>query len=183
MAGKFIREVTVEPYNPRWREMAAAESTLIRNALGDTVLDIVHIGSTSVPGLSAKPIIDFLVIVENLSVADERAGGLEKFGYVPMGEYGLPGRRFFKKGETPRTHHIHLYQRDSVFEIERHLAVPEYLSAHPDAAEVYGALKTELAGRFRTDIEGYMDGKNAFVRDLEARALAWRKANGTDYRI
>lgn len=182
MTQPVFREVTVEPYNPRWRELAAAEAARIRDALGDTVLDVVHIGSTSVPGLSAKPILDFLVIVTDLPAADERAGALEKIGYIAMGESGLPGRRFFKKGEAPRTCHVHLYARDNIHEIERHLAVPEYLRAHPDDAAAYGALKTELAERFRTDIEGYMAGKDAFVKNLEARALAWRRANGTDYR-
>lgn len=176
-----IREVIVEPYHPKWREMANAEIGRIRDALTNIVLDVIHIGSTSVPGLNAKPILDFLVIVSDLESADARTAELEKIGYIGMGENGLLGRRFFKKGETPRTHHVHLYARDNVKEIERHLAIPEFLRANPAEAAAYGRLKSELATRFRTDIEGYMDGKDAFVKELEVRAVAWRRANGTDY--
>lgn len=183
VANGWAREVIVMPYDSAWDRMAAAEAGMIRNALGEALLDVKHIGSTSVPGLSAKPILDFLGIVRDLSVLDARAEALEMLGYMAMGENGLPGRRFFKKGESPRTHHLHFYQRDNVREIERHLALPAYLRAYQAEAEAYGALKTKLAAVFPQDIEAYMAGKSAFVRELELRALLWRKANGTDYRI
>lgn len=183
MTGGWVREVNVRSYDPAWERMAAAEADMIRSALGGVLLAVMHIGSTSVPGLCAKPILDFLGIVPDLFGLDARAEALEKLGYTGMGENGLPGRRFFKKGEAPRTHHLHFYQRDNVREIERHLALPAYLRAHQAEAEAYGVLKSKLAATFPQDIEAYMAGKSAFVRELEARALLWRKANGTDYRI
>ena len=91
------------------------------------------------------------------------------------GEYGILGRRFFMKGGDLRTHHVHIFAEESRKEIERHLAVRDYLRTHKKDAEVYAALKTELAEKFTYDNEGYCDGKDSFVKDLERKALEWRK--------
>ena len=114
VANGWAREVIVMPYDSAWDRMAAAEAGMIRSALGGVLLAVMHIGSTSVPGLCAKPILDFLGIVPDLFGLDARAEALEKLGYTGMGENGLPGRRFFKKGEAPRTHHLHFYQAGNV---------------------------------------------------------------------
>ena len=88
-------------------------------------------------------------------------------------EFGIPGRRYFHKGGDERTHHVHVFARENREAIERHLAVPAYLRAHADEARAYGELKKALAARFPLDWDGYCDGKDAYVRALEARALKW----------
>lgn len=90
-----------------------------------------------------------------------------------MGEFGIPGRRYFRKGGDHRTHQLHVFQAGDRKNILRHLAVRDYLRACPAEREAYGALKRWLAGQYPEDIEGYCDGKDSFVRALERRALDW----------
>ena len=92
-----------------------------------------------------------------------------------MGEFGIAGRRYFRKGGDERTHQVHVFSADNVRDVERHLAVRDYLRAHADRAEAYGRLKRALAARFPSDIEAYCDGKDAFVKALERDALAWKR--------
>lgn len=170
--------VTVVPYDSRWPEAYAQEAEAIRQVLGDALVAIHHIGSTSVPGLSAKPIIDILPVVTDLAQADAQQGAFEALGYEYLGEFGIPGRRYLRKGGDHRTHQIHIFQQDNRHDIQRHLAVRDYLRTHPQDCQDYGALKVALAAQYPLDIEGYCDGKDAFVKALEQRALAWYQANG-----
>lgn len=168
--------VRVVPYDPAWKELYQREAKAIRQILGDNLTSIHHIGSTAVEGLAAKPIIDILPVVRQLRRVDGCNPAFEALGYECMGEFGIPGRRYFRKGGDNRTHQIHVFEQNNVADIRRHLAVRDYLRAHPDAASAYGALKTELAARYPQDIEGYCDGKDAFVKKLERDALAWADA-------
>ena len=95
-------------------------------------------------------------------------------GYEARGEFGLPGRRFFVKGIPKRTHNVHIFRAGSL-EISRHLAFRDYMIAHPDDARKYSELKQKLAIRYKGDINGYCDGKDAFVKDMEKKAIAWAK--------
>ena len=165
-------------YNPEWPAMFEAEAPKIAEALGDNLLSIHHIGSTSVPGLKAKPIIDILPVVRDIAAVDQHTPQMEALGYEGLGEFGLPGRRYFRKGDLVRTHHVHVHALDSDQEIERHIAVRDYLRAHPDAAREYGELKAQLAKQFPDDRFAYMDGKDAFVKALERDALSWSRAQG-----
>jgi GrpB-like predicted nucleotidyltransferase (UPF0157 family) len=140
--------------------------------LGTIVVSTHHIGSTAVPGLRAKPIIDILLEVSSLPELDERADRLEKLGYEAMGEFGIPGRRYFRKGRSARTHHIHAFKRGDTH-IRRHLAFRDYLIAHAEIAAQYGRLKAGLAAEFANDNEGYCAGKDGFVKFYEAEALNW----------
>ena len=97
----------------------------------------------------------------------------EAIGYEGMGELGIPGRRYFRKGGDDRTHQIHIFCADSQKDIDRHLAVRDYLRANDRQAAAYGALKLQLARQFPEDLEGDCEGKDAFVKQLEQRALAW----------
>ena len=170
-------EVQVVPYDPSWPSRYRREAALLREALGDCLVEIHHIGSTSVPGLWAKPIIDILPVVTAVEEADRRRAALEALGYEYLGEFGIPGRRYLRKGGERRTHQVHLFGRESRDEIRRHLAVPAYLRCHPDAARDYAQLKRRLARRFPRDIDGYCDGKDAFVKALERAALdCWETA-------
>ncbi|UOQ44862.1 GrpB family protein [Halobacillus salinarum] len=170
--------VRVVDYDRNWSELFHKEEKLIKNIFKDELLEIHHIGSTSVPNLKAKPIIDIMPVAENIENIDHYNDQMVEIGYEPLGEFGIAGRRYFRKGGENRTHQIHMFQSDNTHEIERHLAVRDYLTAHPEAAAEYGNLKARLAEKFPADIQGYMDGKDEFVKKLEQRALAWKQAGG-----
>jgi len=171
------RHVQVVPPNPRWAALFQAEAAIITQALGQEVVAIHHIGSTAIPGISAKPIIDILVDVRDILRIDACNPAMLRLGYEPKGEYGIPGRRFFiKGGDEQRSHHVHVFQCGNP-EIQRHLDFRDYLIAHPETAQEYSQLKQELARRFPTDIDAYMAGKDAFIREIDRRACAWRRAD------
>lgn len=112
-------------------------------------------------------------VVRNIDQIDCFNPDFESIGYECMGELGIPGRRFFKKGGYYRTHHIHIFEQSTHHDIERHLAVKSYLYAHPAMACSYEELKKKLAICFRYDREGYCDGKDPFMKELETLALQW----------
>lgn len=171
----MARKIEVVDYNPEWKKLYKIEEKKIKAILGKNCAAVYHIGSTSVKGLCAKPIIDILVVVKELSLVDAFDAEFEAEGYECMGEYGIPGRRFYQKGGDERTHHIHLFEESNKNDIDRHLAVRDYLENHPDVAKEYGELKKKLALEFTYDNEGYCNGKDAFVKDLEQKALEWKK--------
>jgi len=167
-------KVEVVPHNPKWHDAFEAESKRIAQALGDNIATIHHIGSTAIPTIHAKPIIDFLVEVKDINKVDEQSNSLEKLGYEAMGEFGIPGRRYFRKNNADgiRTYQIHTFAAGSS-EIERHLAFRDYMNTHPEDAQKYSNLKQELAEKYADDYERYMDGKDAFIKEMEKRALQW----------
>jgi GrpB-like predicted nucleotidyltransferase (UPF0157 family) len=168
--------VTVVRDDDGWAARFSEAAHEVADALG-RVVAVHHCGSTAVPGLAAKPVIDLLVEVPALAGVDARAAAMVALGYEALGEYGLPRRRFFRRDDAAgvRTHHVHVWPVGDA-EVLRHLAFRDYLVAHPDVARAYGALKTDLAHAHPTDIEAYMDGKDAFVKAHTARALAWHDA-------
>ncbi|MGG4394005.1 GrpB family protein [Paenibacillus thiaminolyticus] len=165
--------VRVTEHNEKWDHMFREEAQKIREILADELVDIHHIGSTSVPGLKAKPIIDMMPVVKDIEKMDSYHEKMEGLGYECMGEFGITGRRYFRKGGDTRTHQVHVFQADNKEDIQRHVAVRDYLRTHPEAVKQYGELKENLANQFPRDIEAYMDGKDAFVKELEKRALHW----------
>lgn len=171
----MARKVEVTQYNPAWPAMFKGESKLIRSALGRNCMEIFHIGSTAVPGMMAKPIIDILVSVRDLSKVDAAADNLADLGYEALGENGIPGRRFFRKGGEQPTHHLHIFENSNQSEIQRHLAVVEYLASHERRREEYSELKSMLAEAYPEDIDGYIEGKAYFVAQLEKEALNSRE--------
>ena len=170
-----MQHITVVPYDPAWEKEFEKEAAALEKILGEECLALYHIGSTAVPGLKAKPIIDILAVVRSLDGVDERCSLFEKLGYECMGEMGIRSRRYFRKGGDERTHQIHIFEEKNQKEIRRHLAVRDYLRGHRAEAEAYGSLKARLAEEFPYDIEGYCQGKDAFVKQLEEKALLWRK--------
>lgn len=168
--------VRVVPPDPTWKAWFEAEANLIRSALGGFPATIHHIGSTAIPGIYAKPVIDILLEVTDVAELDTRATGLVGLGYEALGEYGIPGRRYFRKNSAAgvRTHQIHAFERDSDGH-ERHLAFRDYMIAHPSLARVYSDLKRMLADAHPDDIEAYMDGKDAFIKEHETIALRWKR--------
>lgn len=173
-----MTEVCVVPHDRRWRDAFEAEARLVAAALGDGVVAIHHVGSTAIPDIHAKPIIDLLVEVRDLADADARRPEMESLGYQVMGEYGIPGRRYFRKDneEGIRTHHVHAFQAGSG-EVVRHLAFRDYLISHPDDARRYGELKRRLAEEHPRSADAYMDGKDPFIREIDRRAALWRASH------
>ena len=169
----MAQRVWVVPYDPRWAAMFEREKALLEAAFGQELVAIHHIGSTAVPGLPAKPIIDILPVVRDIGRQDRWIPALEALSYECLGEFGIPGRCYCRKGGDCRTHQLHIFGQQSEFEIRRHLAVRDYLRAHAAERRTYGQLKEELAIRFPEDIEAYCDGKDAVVKALEKKALRW----------
>ncbi|WP_409292648.1 GrpB family protein [Peribacillus sp. SCS-37] len=171
-----MRRVEVCPYDKEWAQMFREEAEKINLILGDEMIHIYHIGSTSIPGLSAKPIIDIMPVVIDIYKVDTFNRQMEELGYIAKGENGISGRRYFQKGGDHRSHHIHIYQNGS-HEIERHLALRDYLITHPIDMKNYGELKEKLARQFPEDIESYIKGKDLFVKKMEQKALKWYENN------
>jgi GrpB-like predicted nucleotidyltransferase (UPF0157 family) len=170
-----MRKVEVVPHDLKWRDSFEIESKSISDAFGENVVTVHHIGSTAIPNIYAKPIIDVLVEVKDLISVDRQRSAMEALGYTVMGEFGIPGRRFFRKDnqDGTRTHHIHAFEVGSE-QIERHLAFRDYMIAHPEDAKRYSELKRQLAREYPTNIDGYMDGKDGFIREIDVKAAKWR---------
>ncbi|KAF2074853.1 hypothetical protein CYY_003841 [Polysphondylium violaceum] len=166
-------KITIVDYDPNWVHLFEKESKVIKQCVGqDNFINCIHIGSTSVPRLKAKPIIDMVLIVNDIYELEKSNEEFIKLGYEPMGENGLIGRRFFRKAFDT---HIHAYQFDNVKEIQRHVSFKDYLIDHPHVCAEYADLKQRLAREDR-DMAGYCEGKDAFIKHHEAEALRylWR---------
>jgi GrpB-like predicted nucleotidyltransferase (UPF0157 family) len=169
-----MRLVQVHPPNPQWPREFDAEAAQVALALGTNVAHIHHIGSTAIPNIYAKPVIDLLVEVSAIEQVDSGNAAMAALGYAAMGEYGIPGRRYFRKdnAQGTRTHHVHTFLAGSPL-VTRHLAFRDFMIAHADCAQQYSDLKRRLAAQYPYDIDRYMDGKDAFVKAMERRALVW----------
>jgi len=171
-----LRRVKVHSYDERWALMFTEEAEKLKLIFKNEIVDIHHIGSTSVQGLKAKPIIDIMPVVKDINIVEEYNMKMQEIGYEPKGENGITGRRYFQKGGDNRSHHVHIYQLGS-HEIKRHLAFRDYLRISPDVMKDYGELKEKLAQQFPYDIESYINGKDYLVKDIERKALEWYKEN------
>lgn len=167
------QHISVEEYCSDWEKQFITEKKLIKSILKDNVAEIYHIGSTAVKGLKAKPIIDIMPVVYDLSDVDKAAVEFEKIGYEYLGEFGIKGRRYLRKGGDERTHQIHIFKINDKRNIVRHLSVRDYLSFNTNEAQLYGELKEKLSTRFPYDIDGYCKGKEKFMRQLEQSAMTW----------
>jgi GrpB-like predicted nucleotidyltransferase (UPF0157 family)/GNAT superfamily N-acetyltransferase len=164
----MTRIIEVVPYRNEWSSMFEAETKLIRQALGSNCITVHHIGSTGVPGLAAKPVIDILPVVKNIVHVDQSNAAMEKLGYVAKGEFGMLFRRYFQKGSEDRTYNVHVYE-ESNQEIERYLKFRDWMRVHSDDRNAYGNLKKELALKFPHDILSYCMGKDEFVACIDAK--------------
>lgn len=164
------RIITVEPYNPDWPAAYKKEASQFNNVLSDLLLNIEHIGSTAVTGLAAKPIIDILFVVKSLQELDESDAAIKAMGYIPRGEYGIAGRRYFVKGGDSRTHHVHAFENGSQH-IVRHLAFRDYLRRHHEIAEQYAETKRKAVAACDDSSAIYSQLKSAFIGCHEKRAL------------
>lgn len=164
----------VVPHDRAWRSRFESEAAHIAKVFGDNAVAIHHIGSTSIPGILAKPVIDILVEAASLETVDRQTSGMTKLGYEAMGAFGIEGRRFFRKDDANgvRTHHVHVFEAGAANAV-RHLAFRDFLRAHPDRAKAYSDLKAELVARPGMTREAYMDGKDPFIEETEAEAVVW----------
>src|SRR5260370_42693885 len=173
--------IVVSDYDPNWPILFEQESMRIKKALGSFALAIEHMGSTAVPGLPSKPIIDLLVGVPDLEEIRERCiRPIETLGYNYVPEYAswMPCELFFRKGSPgPWTHHLHLME-PSHPRWEALLVFRDYLRAHPEAAGAYANIKRALAASSKDDIEAYRTGKHVFVEETTAKARVWRANAG-----
>lgn len=166
------RIIEIIEYDPEWAIKFELEKELLLAAIGDTALNIEHIGSTSISGMVAKPVIDILIEVSNLKSLDSKGKKLEALGYEVKGEYGIEGRRYFQKGGNQRTHHVHAFNTGDK-NLVRHRAFKEYLIAHQSIIKEYGEIKKNAARRCQNDIVLYMTMKNDFIQKHEQLAVDW----------
>ena len=159
------RKIEIVSYDPAWKEKFLLESKAIKKMLGRNCVAVYHIGSTAVEGMWAKPTVDILVCVKEIDKVSNLAG------YEGFGENGIPGRRYFEKGGEEHQFHVHVYDRNDQVNIQRHLAVVEYLKNHEKKREEYSELKTYLAQAYPEDPDGYWEGKRYYVAQLEQEAL------------
>jgi len=161
------KRVVVEKYDPAWgRDFEKIRNELC-GALDGLFVSIEHVGSTSVPGLSAKPVIDIDVVIEDYGVFPQVVEALGCIGYEHEGDLGIAGREAFRYSgkEHLKTHHLYVCPRDSA-ELRRHVAFRDYLRAHPEAAEEYGRVKTEGAAMYPDDIDGYIAHKTPIIERI-----------------
>ena len=160
--------VRLSAYHLEWPALFEQARKHLARALGDSVLDIQHVGSTSIPGMSAKPIIDIGIAVRNFEEAIECIEPMESLGYTYRGENGIPRRHYFVRG-NPCTHHIHMLEPQSK-DWTNLVVFRDYLRDNASAAQEYQNLKRDLAARHPTNRLAYTDGKAAFILATVDRA-------------
>ena len=164
--------VEVRDYNPLWKEAFESEKKLLLENFPGEILEVSHGGSTSVPGMRSKPIIDMFAVVQNLADADKLRKQLESLGYHYRGEEGVPGRILYAKGaEEKRTHHLNLVEKTHEQWLN-HISLREYYTRYPDVAQQYMDLKESLAKQFPNDRGAYGKGKTDFIETILNRARA-----------
>jgi GrpB-like predicted nucleotidyltransferase (UPF0157 family) len=153
--------IHVVDYDPRWPLVFEELRATVSAAVGDMALSIEHVGSTSVPGLAAKPVIDMDIVVAESDVA-HAIEGLGKIGYTHRGDLGIPFREAFRPPPGSHPHHLYVCPAHSPA-LANHLAFRDYLRGNAAATREYGALKKSLAGDFGHDIDGYVEAKTGFI--------------------
>jgi GrpB-like predicted nucleotidyltransferase (UPF0157 family) len=165
--------VELVPHDPRWAEDARREAAHLAGALGESLVTVHHVGSTAIPGIRAKPILDLIPVFASLPALDESRLRIESLGYAWWGEYGLPGRRYCTWDDPltgRREVQLHAYLIGSV-EITRLLSFRDFLRARPDIARAYDAEKARCAELHPLDSHAYTDCKCDWIRRIEDEAL------------
>jgi GrpB-like predicted nucleotidyltransferase (UPF0157 family) len=160
--------VVVLPYDVRWPEVFRPERDRLAGIFGQRAAGIEHVGSTAVPGLAAKGIVDILLGLRPLELHPADLDAMVRLGYAYRGELGIPGRHFFQKGAPP-THHVHAVEHGSV-EWLKHVHFRDHLRTHPEDLQSYAKLKRDLAARYPDDRDAYTEGKSSFVAAVLRKA-------------
>lgn len=167
--------IYIVDYNPLWVKLAEEEISILKKLLADHdwVTDIQHIGSTAIPGLAAKPIIDIYLGARSIEEAEKAIGLLEKIGYVFWYDNPNKEKMFFVKGMPPfgtgRTHHVHIVKYDSDYWQAR-ILFRDYMRNHPNEIQDYANLKYELMQKHRNDREAYTDAKSEYIAAILKKA-------------
>ena len=164
----ITKQVAVLPYNKAWKQSFIDIRAEIQDALGELALEIEHVGSTSVEGLSAKPIIDIDVVIKE-EMLDDVVTALKRIGYRHEGNLGIAGREAFKYDgkEHLQKHHLYVCPQDSA-ELRRHIAFRDYLRSHPEAVREYSRIKEEGASLYPLDMAKYIEHKSPFIERIYA---------------
>jgi GrpB-like predicted nucleotidyltransferase (UPF0157 family) len=162
--------IVLSPYDPAWPVQFAAARAEILSACNGLVIEVHHIGSTAIPGIAAKPVIDLLPVVRRFEDGDACVTPLQALGYAHRGEHGIAGRHYFVRG-TPRSHQLHLFAADHP-EVERHLLFRDYLRSHADERNAYERLKRDLALKFGDNRQAYAEAKTPFCDRVDRLARA-----------
>ena len=161
------KKVVVLPYDRIWKSDFEEIKREIEGAIGDLMIGIEHVGSTSVEGMSAKPIIDIDVIIQDYAVFDAVVRRLEAIGYVHEGNLGIKDREAFKYSNKPhlQQHHLYVCPQQSE-ELHRHIAFRDFLTKNPEAVKKYSAVKEKAAQLFPDNIEKYIEYKSPCIEEL-----------------
>ena len=159
------KRVVVLPYDPKWKDDFEAIKREIADAVGELTVSVEHVGSTSVEGLSAKPIID--IEIKDESVFEEVVRRLAGIGYIHEGDLGIKGREAFRySGKNHlREHHLYVCPQDSR-ELFRHVKFRDFLRSHPEAVKRYSEVKETAARLFPDNIDGYMEYKAPCIKEI-----------------
>ena len=163
----------LSPYRDEWPVLFEVEKKLIADVIGDHIVDIQHVGSTSIVGMPAKPILDIAIAVEDFETARVCIAPLANLEYTFKGENGIPRRHYFQKGE-PCTHHIHMVEETSE-EWTKLILFRDYLRSNQRVAEAYGDLKIDLLERTNEDRKSYQAAKSAFIDGVIRKALEMQR--------
>ena len=159
--------VTVVPYDAAWKTAFEEIKKELEQAIGDLIMGIEHVGSTSVEGLWAKPCIDIDVVIRDYTVFDAVVRRLETIGYIHEGDLGIKDREAFKYSDKPQLHTHHLYVCPQASEeLHRHVTFRDYLWRHPEAVQKYGAIKEKAAQLYPDDIDAYIACKSPWIEEL-----------------
>lgn len=169
--------IEIVDYDPVWQVEFAEIGQALREALGDAALRVDHIGSTSVPGLAAKPVIDIQISVRSLEPLDAYKAPLERLGLVHRADNPELTKRYFRESPGSRRTHIHVREHGS-FSQQLPLLFRDYLRAHPAAAADFAQVKRRWARQFRDDRQRYVSAKEPFVWDIVRRADTWAQSVG-----
>jgi GrpB-like predicted nucleotidyltransferase (UPF0157 family) len=165
--------VRLIPHDPQWAEQASQEEARILKAVWPALIEMHHVGSTAIPGIAAKPIIDLVGVTPSLDALEDARPMLEQLGYAWHGEFGLAGRRFCTLSDPlsgQRRFHLHCYASGD-HSIHRHLAFRDYLRARPAVAEAYQTMKQACAAKHPDDSHAYTECKDRWIKRVEAEAL------------
>lgn len=174
----LVREILLEAPMRAWKAQFREEVEFLRTNLPEGGWEVYHIGSTAIRGIMAKPVVDFLIAVEDFSLLEKNLEKLLEGGLHDRGEAGVPGRRFFLRG-TPggeRSAHFHFYQKDHP-DVKRHLLFVVYLNARPEKAHEYEQLKLRLSQKYRFDAEKYTIGKSEWIQKTDQEAAKWARTH------
>lgn len=163
------RKYSVQDYDPNWVTQYENEETALKQALGNNILSIEHIGSTSVPGLAGKPLIDILVVIQKIEEADGFESSLSLLGFDFLGQYVMEGSRLYvKEKDDTRLVNLHFYYQGHkhIYEMT---GLRDYFRSHPEVVKEYSQLKFDLVKKYPEDYGAYRKYKDEWMNELKAK--------------